>query len=35
MEKNKNINIMIIGDGSVGKTSILSNFDNRKFSKGH
>ncbi len=34
MKKNK-INIMIIGDGEVGKTSILSKFDNRQFSKGH
>ena len=28
MKKNK-INIMIIGDGEVGKTSILSKFDNQ------
>ena len=31
----RKVNIMIIGDGNVGKTSILNRFDNRKFNKNH
>ena len=31
----KKVNIMIIGDGAVGKTSLLSFFDTRKFNKNH
>jgi len=31
----KKMDIMIIGDGSVGKTSILKMFDKRQFSKSH
>ena len=29
------INIMMIGDGAVGKTSILKSFDGRKFVNAH
>jgi len=29
------VNIIIIGDGAVGKTSILNYFDTRKFNKNH
>ena len=29
------MNIMMIGDGAVGKTSILKYFDNRKFQTAH
>ena len=29
------MNIMMIGDGAVGKTSILKWFDKRKFSQAH
>lgn len=29
------MNIMIIGDGKVGKTSILKMFDKKKFSQDH
>ena len=32
---NKRINIMFIGDGAVGKTSLISQFDTRKFKKEH
>jgi GTPase SAR1 family protein len=31
----RKVNIMIIGDGNVGKTSILNWFDKRKFNKNH
>lgn len=29
------INIMMIGDGAVGKTSLLNRFDGRKFNSSH
>ena len=29
------MNVIIIGDGEVGKTSILNWYDNRKFNKNH
>jgi GTPase SAR1 family protein len=32
---NKRINIMFIGDGAVGKTSLINQFDTRKFKKEH
>lgn len=32
---NKKVNIMFIGDGAVGKTSLISQFDTRKFKKEH
>lgn len=33
--KPKSVNIIIIGDGAVGKTSLLTRLDQRTFSKNH
>ena len=31
----KKISIIVIGDGEVGKTSLLKSFDNKKFTNQH